>query len=65
VDGRSGIPGDRRFPTAAFWTYTAMLLAGVAFCFRTEVVIAVIVGVTLYRAGQSRGNPRVAFGFDP
>jgi Predicted acyltransferases len=46
---------ERRLPAAAFWAYTAMLLAGVAFCFRTEVVIAVIAGVTLYRAGQSRG----------
>ncbi|WAC07559.1 MAG: acyltransferase [Thermodesulfobacteriota bacterium] len=46
---------ERRVPTAAFWAYAAILLAGMAFRFRIEIVIAVIVGVTFYRAGQSRG----------
>ena len=46
---------ERRIPAAAFWAYAAMLLAGVMFYFRIKVVIAVIAGITLYRAGQSRG----------
>lgn len=46
---------ERRIPAAAFWTYAAMLLAGVAIYFRIKVVIAVITGVTLYRAGRSQG----------
>ena len=46
---------ERRIPAAAFWAYAAMLLAGVAFYFRIKVVIAVITGVTLYRAGRSQG----------
>lgn len=46
---------ERRIPGAVFWGYAAMLLAGVAFQFRIKVVIAVIAGVTLYRAGQSHG----------
>lgn len=46
---------ERRVPAAAFWAYAAMLLAGVAFYFRIKVVIAVITGVTLYRAGRSQG----------
>jgi peptidoglycan/LPS O-acetylase OafA/YrhL len=46
---------ERRIPAAAFWAYAAMLLAGVAFHFRIKVVIAVIAGITLYRAGRSQG----------
>jgi len=46
---------ERRIPATAFWAYAAMLLVGLAVRFRIEIVIAVITGVTLYRAGRSRG----------
>lgn len=46
---------ERRIPAAMFWSYAALLVAGVAFEFRIKVVIALIAGITLYRAGQSRG----------
>jgi peptidoglycan/LPS O-acetylase OafA/YrhL len=46
---------ERRIPAPVFWAYAAILLAGVLFEFRIKVVIAVIAGITLYRAGQSQG----------
>lgn len=46
---------ERRIPATAFWAYAAILLAGVVFDFRIKVVIAIISGITLYRAGKSRG----------
>jgi peptidoglycan/LPS O-acetylase OafA/YrhL len=46
---------EKRIPAIVFWAYAALLAAGLAVCFRAEVAIGIIAGITLYCAGHSGG----------